>query len=369
MKKKAKKKNTKTSISFFGRIGMGKDRDYFIENLSVLVSSGMSIPAAFDSIIIEVRSARMKQALTLMKADVEDGSALWRALLKTRIFSKHTVSLIRIGEESGKLVENLKVIGAQQEKERAFSSKIRSAMMYPILVLGLTFIIGIGIAWFILPKLANVFSQLRIKLPLITEILIKIGTFFGEYGLIAVPSFIAFVVASMYFVFYHPKTKFMGQNILFVIPGIWPLIQEIELSRFGYLLGTLLQAGLSVTEAMDSLEQASTFFKYKALYRHLKAELDEGNSFQKSFLSYPKRAKLIPAPVQQLIVAGEQSGRLPELFIKIGENYEAKMDMSTKNLTVILEPILLVVVWLGVVAVALAVILPVYGLVGGLKTN
>lgn len=369
MKKTKKKKDTKTKIGFFGRIGMGKDRDYFIENLGVLVSSGMSIPVAINSIIEEVRSKRMKKVLTFIKDDIEDGSALWRTLLKTGVFSKHTVSLIRIGEESGKLVENLKVIGMQQEKERAFRSKIRSAMMYPLLVLCLTFVIGIGIAWFILPKLATVFSQLRIKLPLITEVLIKIGTFFGDYGIVAVPSFVLFVGLSMYIVFYHSKTKYIGQHILFSIPGIWQLIQQIELSRFGYLLGTLLGAGLSVVEAVDSLEQASTFFKYKAFYKHLKQQLDEGNSFQKSFLSYQKRAKLMPAPVQQLIVAGERSGRLPELFLKIGEDYEAKMETSTKNLTVILEPILLVIVWLGVVAVALAVILPVYGLVGGLKTG
>ena len=117
------------------------------------------------------------------------------------MFSAFYVNMVKSGEESGKLIENLKVVSLEQEKDRVFKSRLRSAMMYPVFVLSLTAVVGIGIAWFILPKLATVFSQLKIKLPLITKILIGAGTFLGEHGRVVVPAGIAFIVVVLFLTF------------------------------------------------------------------------------------------------------------------------------------------------------------------------
>jgi len=348
---------------------LGKERDYFVENLSMLISGGLPIMSALDAIAKEMRSRRMKSAIANIKTDIESGFPLWRTLARTNLFPEHAVSLIRLGEESGKLIENLKVVAIEQEKNRVFKSKLRSAMMYPVFVLSLTVIIGVGIAWFILPKLATVFAQLKIKLPLITEILINMGTFLGEYGSYVVPAGILVMAVLFFLIFTFSKTKFIGQFILFSSPGIKDLIKEVEVARFGYLLGTLLEAGLPITQALDSLAGATEISPYRKLYLHLRDSVGDGNSIQKSFLAFKHINRLIPAPIQQLVVAGEQSGTLSVSLLKIGQIYETKSDTTTKNLTVILEPILLVIVWLGVVAVALAVILPIYNLIGGFKTS
>lgn len=350
-------------------IGIGKERDYFVENLSMLVASGMTIVSAISAVEQEVHSRSMKKILAALKDDIEGGSPLWRAFQRSGVFRDHTISLVRAGEESGKLSENLKLIAVQEEKDRAFRSKIRSAMMYPVFVLSLTVIIGVGIAWFILPKLATVFDQLHIQLPLITKVLIGIGKFLGAYGFIAFPVFFVCAGFLIYFIFYFPKTKFIGQGLLFSLPGINRLVREIELARFGYMLGTLLEAGIPITSALDSLYKAADFPRYKNLYAHLGGSIEDGNSFQKSFANYNKANKLVPVPIQQLIVAGEQSGNLSGALLRISAHFEAKTEDTTKNLTVILEPVLLVIVWLGVVSVALAVILPIYGLIGGLNTE
>jgi type II secretory pathway component PulF len=164
----------------------------------------------------------------------------------------------------------------------------------------------------------------------------------------------------------NPKSKFLGEYIVFSVPGVKGLLLEVEVARFGYLLGTLLEAGLPVTRAIDSLASASEVIRYKRFYIHLRDSVDMGNSFQKSFASYKKIDVLIPQPMQQLTVSGEQSGNLNKTLIKIGQMYEMKSDTTTKNLTIIMEPILLVIVWAGVVCVAFAVILPIYSLVGGI---
>ncbi len=349
--------------------GLGKERDYFVENLSMLISGGMPIMSALNAIAEELRSRRMKSIIAKIQLDIESGSCLWRALAGSNLFPEHAISLIRLGEESGKLTENLKVVAIEQEKDRVFSSKLRSAMMYPVFVLSLTVIIGIGIAWFILPKLATVFAQLKINLPLITKILIGIGTFLGQYGQYVVPAAVVAVAAIFFFVFSFSKTKFIGQFILFSLPGIKGFIKEVEVARFGYLLGTLLEAGLPITQALNSLASATEISQYKKFYLHLRDSVEDGNSLQKSFVTFKNTRHLIPAPMQQLIFAGEQSGTLSETLLKIGQMFETKADTSTKNLTVILEPILLVIVWLGVVTVALAVILPIYSLIGGFNSG
>lgn len=364
-----KNKSPQTTHYSLQTLFLGKERGYFVENLSMLVSSGMPIISALDAIAQELRSRRMKNIIADIKTDIESGSPLWRALASSKIFPEHAISLIRLGEQSGKLTENLKVIAIEQEKDRVLKSKLRSAMMYPVFVLSLTVIIGVGIAWFILPKLATVFSQLKIKLPLITKILIGIGNFLGEHGRLVIPAAVIGIAVLFFFIFSFSKTKFIGQFILFSSPGIKGLIKEVEIARFGYLLGTILEAGLPITQALDSLASAAEVAQYRKLFIHLRDSVGDGNSIQKSFASFRHIGRLIPAPIQQLIVAGEQSGTLSGSLLKIGQTFEAKVDTTTKNLTIILEPILLVVVWLGVVAVALAVILPIYSLVGGFNAG
>jgi type IV pilus assembly protein PilC len=348
-------------------IGTSRAREYVIENVSMLIASGMGIAEALDAVRGDEHTKSVRKIIDKIKEDVEAGVSLWRALDAMKLFPSHTISLIRIGEESGKLAQNLRVVSLEQEKERAFRSKIRSAMMYPLFVLCLTAVIGIGIAWFILPKLATVFSQLHLKLPFVTRILIDTGLFLGERGTVVVPAGILGIAMIAYFLFSFPLTKRIGQSALFWFPGAKQLIQQIELSRFGYLLGTLLGAGLPLMQALNSVTEATSSPQYRKFFQFLSKSIEEGNSFQKSFNAYRRLSRLIPVPVQRLITTAEQSGNLAETLLKISEGYEAKVETTTKDLTVILEPVLLVIVWLGVVSVALAVILPIYNLIGGFQ--
>lgn len=364
--KKTQKKPTVPKIWI--RIGIASDLDYFVENLSMLVGSGMNIAEAILAIGKELRSSKMRRITSWVHEEIVSGHSLSSSLEQTKLFPNHVVSLIKVGEESGRLAENLALVSEQQKKDRMFQSKLKSALLYPLFVLALTLLVSIGIAWFILPKLALVFGQLRVELPALTQLLIATGEFLQLYGVIAVPAFLFSVILFLYLIFSFPKTKFIGQTILFYLPGTGTLIRQVELARFSYLLGTLLEAGLPVTRALESLQDATTSIRYKKLYAFLRTNISDGYSFQKSFAGYRNLKRMIPVPAQQLIVAGEKSGNLSVSLAKINETYDAKIDATTKNLTVILEPILLVIVWLGVVSVALAIILPIYSLVGGLNT-
>lgn len=357
----------KKSHGLFFTFGMGEELGYFLENISSLLASGIPILEAINAVNQELRSSRLKKIINELQSDIESGKSLSESLTNSNLFSPHVSSLIDIGEKSGRLIENLKIIAEEQKKERSLRSKLRSASMYPMFVLSVTLIVGISIAWFILPKLSLVFGQLDVKLPIITEYLIKLGELLQKYGLYIIPSFLLFIVLIFLIAFSFKRTKIIGEFILFQIPGVKRLMKEAEIARFGYLLGTLISAGLSPIESLHSLSQATSLARYQKFYTYLKEAITVGDSFKKSFQSYRKTRKLFPVPVQQLIVAGEQSGTLSQTLIQIGNTYEIKTDESTKDLAVILEPILLVIVWLGVVAVALAVVLPIYSLLGGLN--
>jgi len=160
-------------VFFSINFGVGQERDYLIENLSTLISSGMGISEALEAIEADLRSKSMRRIVRKIQDSVESGFPLWRALQSSRLFSAHTVSLLRIGEESGKLSENLRVASAEQEKERLFRSKIRSAMMYPVFVLTLTVIIGLSIFLVCFAKACACFFTTQNTIALITKILIR----------------------------------------------------------------------------------------------------------------------------------------------------------------------------------------------------
>lgn len=348
-------------------IGIGKEKRYFLENLSLLVASGMNVVDAVKNIAQDVRSSAFKRVLGKVERSVADGTQLWQALEAARLFDDNAISLIRIGEESGKLSENLGVIAVQENKNQIFRSKIRSAMLYPVFVICMSLIVGVGIAWFILPKLAVVFAQLHVDLPFVTKMLVRFGSFMNTHGTTVVPIAIVGIILIVYLLFFNRLTKRIGQRILLSLPGVRRLTQELELSRFGYLLGTLLDAGLPLTQALNAIANASPFISYKKFYKKILGLIEEGNSFEKTFGSISNSRSYIPLPIQQMIIAGEQSGGLSKALTTIGDNYEAKSEITSKNLSVILEPVLLVIVWVGVVFVALAVILPIYSLIGGIN--
>jgi type II secretory pathway component PulF len=306
----------------------------------------------------------MKKVIDFLHAEISAGSHLWKALEKAGIFPERIISLVRIGEESGRLIENLKTISAQQEKEWIFRSRVRSAMLYPIFVFSFVVIVGVVNAWFVLPRLATVFSTIDVKLPLLTRIVIAVGNFLGQYGFFVVPLFFLIIGALIYFFFSFPRTKYIGQILLWGFPGIKKLIQQVELSRMGYILGTLVKAGVPLTNCIHSMYDATTYYNYQKFYLHLEEKIKEGNSFQKSFKSYPGINGLIPISVQQMIFASEKSGTLAKTLIVLGKRYETKTETFAKDLSSIIEPILLVILGITVAIIALSVIMPIYSLVG-----
>ncbi len=354
---------SKASFSLGGR----KDLEYLTHNLGLLLASGVDMLSALDSIQSGMQSQKVIKLMSEVRERVASGTPLSSAFAQSKLFAPRVLTLMRIGEESGRLVESFGLISDQEEKQRTLYSKVRSALLYPTLVFFVTLVVGVGVSWFILPRLARVFYQLHIELPLVTRAVLGFGSFLGEHGLWAVPLGIAILGLLFYGTFVHPQGRRLGEALLFNMPGVHTLIVEVELARLGYILGGLLRAGVPILEALDSLTEAAQWQRYKALYIHVRGRIEAGDPFLQSFSQYPGVGRLIPSTIQQLLATGANSGTLSSVLLKVGAVYEEKSDASTKNLSVILEPVLLVIVWLAVVMVALGVILHIYSIIGGVN--
>lgn len=365
--KKTKAASKKTTTKVFG--GTDKEtKEYIIENLSMLLNTGVTVGESLAAIAGELPKKSTKKLLTDMSTAVDEGMPFWQAIENTRLFNASAIALIQVGEESGRLPENLKVIAEQMHKSNLISAKIRSAMLYPAFLISLLFVVGTGVGVFLLPRLINILSGLQVQVGLFTRIVIRVGTFMGHYGILLAGSIIVVVIVLVVLTMANATVKAAMQAVGFRIPGVKKLMFETEMSRFGFILGTLLEAGLPVVTALQSLSDSMATRRYRRFAANLRQSIEEGNSFAKTFANQ-KNKKLLPGTIRQLIVSAEKSGNLSVTLIKIGQIYEDKADITARNLETLLEPIILVMIAVAVLFVALAVILPIYSLVGGINKH
>jgi type IV pilus assembly protein PilC len=353
-------KNDFVSSVFF--IGLSAERMHFVENLAALLGAGLGVVQSLDSIYEETRSWRFKKVVKEIIDDVNSGVSLSKSLQSYGILPEHIISLINTGEMSGRLVENLKIVVTQNEKEAMFRSRLKSSVLYAGIIFTLAIAVLIGMSWFVLPKIASFFETLNQELPLVSRIIISIGKFFEQYGIIVVPVFVILVIFTIYFLFSFPRTKFLGHTILFKVPLIRTLIKEVEVARFGFLLGTMIDSGMVLSDAIYNMKTTTTFKNYQDSFDLMFDLIQKGYSFQQIFYENNNLKKIYPSAVRQMIVAGEKSGTLSISLIKIGHMYENKTETSARNLPVILEPLLLIFVALIVAVLAFGILMPIYNL-------
>ncbi len=350
-------------IASLNYMGLGKERMMFIQNMATMLNAGLPLLDALRTILLETRNKAMKKLLQQILVSVENGSSFWRAMDDRHFFSLHAIALVRIGEESGSLAENMGYLAQQEEKDHELKGKVKMAMIYPSIVMTIMFILVIGLGWFVLPNLIGVLYSLGVPLPFVTRAVIAFTNFFTNYGTVAVPGFL---VAAFVMVILNKTTrlKVVFQWIMFRIPGVGILAREATIARFGVILGGLLKAGVPVIESVQSLIEVTPIVAYRNLYTRMLEHITIGDSFSKSFQSIKGSDKLLPPSVQQLVVTGEKSGSLADIMLKVADIYDKKASETAQKLPVVLEPMILLFIGGLVGTIAFAIIVPIYGIVG-----
>ena len=333
----------------------------FTKNLAVMLKGSMTINEAIKALLYQTKSSEMKKVLESLKNDLESGISLSESLKKEeKRFGNVFTSVIRAGEASGTLEGNLDFLSDWLDRNNSLKKEISSVLLYPKIVLIATLVLGGGLAIFILPKLVPIFTGMNIKLPLITRAILALSTFIGAQWLLIISGVVCLWILWILLNRVRPIKKGL-QAFYISLPFAGNLIVCYELALFSQLTSTLLKSGMSINEAINVSLLGTSNLNYFDALKNILEKITQGISFTEAIKSYPK---LFPPNFVNLVSVGEHTGSLQMSFMNLSDFYSKEIITRTKNLPTVIEPVLLVVIGVGVGAVAISIILPIYSLTG-----
>jgi type IV pilus assembly protein PilC len=348
----------------WGRISFNQ-RVLFAKNMSVMIKSGLTVS---ESLLISADAAqgKFKKVVSAILASVEAGGTFSEGLGKfPRVFSPLFINSVYAGEASGTLEDNLTYVAEQLRKEKELSGKIKGAMLYPAVVLTATFILGMGITFFILPKLTPLFEGMKIQLPPTTKFLIWFSHIVQYHGFALFFGIVIFIAAVTWFIrqkFSRPLTHW----IMLRIPIVKSMTHNSNLARFSRTLGTLIKSGLTIDESILITAQTAGNYYYATALTTIGKGMISGNTLAENMIRYEF---LFPKFMVSMIHVGERSGRLEEVLLYLASYFEEEVDEDAKNLSTAIEPILLLGIGLVVGFLAIAIITPIYNITGSISNK
>lgn len=351
--------NGKPHINILDRLqGVSlKEKLFFTRNLSVMISSGLTIARALDNLSQQTKNKHFKAVLINVYKDVQKGSALSDALTKyPAIFNDLFVNMIRVGEVGGTLEESLNIVTIQMEKEHELRSKVRGAMIYPAVIIFAMACVGVIMLTYILPQILGVFADMEVELPATTKFVIKLSDALQNHGILIGIGFIAMGVGGK-LITSTDMGKKIASMILLKMPILKNIVIKVNCARFARIYSSLLHSGVSVVDSLNIVANTltNTFFKEAVLEGRNK--IQRGIDLSTVIAEYPD---IFPVIVAQMISVGEETGKTEDMMAKLAEFYEEEVNQITKNLSSIIEPVLMLVIGGAVGFFAVAMLTPMY---------
>jgi len=341
----------------FSRVHFGDIVD-FTRQLSTMISAGLPLTDALSILQVQTGSAAMSKVIAEVLRQIEGGLSFSKGLDKfPNEFSPIYIALVRAGEAAGILDGVLARLADNLEKNREFKGKVMGALLYPILVvIAMGAVITIMMI-FVIPKLTALYKDMGVELPLPTKILIGISDFFVNYWYIGI---LIFVVGG--YLIARWRKSLAGRRVLdalaFRIPIFGPLQKKVALVEFTRTFGILIGAGVPVLEALSIVADSMNNVYFKEAMEEVSLKLEKGFT-----LSEPmSQMSIFPPIVGQMISVGEKTGKLDETLLKLSHYFEVEADQTIKGLTTALEPLIMVVLGVGVGFLVWAIISPIYNL-------
>jgi type IV pilus assembly protein PilC len=359
-------KMTNISDSFEGKLLLyinktkQKDLVMFFRQFAVMIEANVTIVESLKTLVDQTKNISLQKLISDLAYDVDSGYLLSDAMAKRGdIFSEFYINIIRSGETSGKLEEVLNYLADEVEKNYDMVSKIKNAMIYPIFIISALGGVGMFMMVFVLPELTSVIEESGAELPMSTKIVIATSNFLQDYWWLIIILLIAAVFGFKY-ISKSKKGRVILDTIRIRLPVFGNLYRLIYIVRFTRTLGTLLKGGVNISKSLEISARVVNNQVYKRLiYDTLKA-VNDGSSIVAVF----ERSSEIPVMVSQMMAIGEQAGKLDDVLDRITEFYNKEINSILANLTTIMEPLIMIILAVGVGIMVAAVILPMYNLAG-----
>ncbi|MCL5795367.1 MAG: type II secretion system F family protein [Patescibacteria group bacterium] len=343
------------SIPFFNRIS-ASDKAFFARQIATMISSGLTLDKALQVVISQTKNKNFREILQEILAAIESGSPFSAAIAKhPQVFDKVFVNIVVSGEAVGKLGEVLSKLADQLEADNTFYTAIRNAMLYPVFVLAVMIVIAILMTVKVLPELENVFAEFQSSLPWTTQLLMSVSHFLMNYWWLI----IVILASAVILLYYYFKTRsgriFLDKSIIRMPGGLGT---DIYMTRFCRTLGMLTQSGTPIIDALKITADVMNNLVFKEYLTKAADKLERGIPLSDIL----KKSPDFPIIVPQMVMVGEQTGKVDESLMRLASYYEERANAKVKNIATLIEPVLIVIIGLGVAFIVFSVIMPIYNL-------
>lgn len=347
----------------FGGISTS-DKASFCRFMSTMLRSGMSVPDAVEIIRQESKNPKLQSVLADLSYQTKKGKSISSVLEQyPDDFDRVFLTMVRVGEESGTLEKTFDYLSAQLTASHELAQKVKGSMMYPAVIVIAMVGNGLLMLVFVLPRLASAFLKLDVPLPSYTRVLLTAGEFFGKNPVLVIGGTLAFVLA-FFSLFLIKATRVMMVKVISRAPVVRNVVKNIDVARFSRTLSTLLRSGVPIIESLDVSSESVTSPQIKAETRRFGEIVAKGQSLS-DIMSTQKT--VFPPIMVQTIRAGEKSGSLEQVLSEVADFYEKEVEYSLKNLTSLIEPVLMLLIGVVVGVMVIMMIAPIYSIIGGLQ--
>lgn len=343
-----------------------KEMVIFFRQLATLIQAHVPILNALHAISDQTENPYFRSVLIDVAGNVENGMTLSESLsAHPSVFTPFVTNLIRAGEVSGNLHRSVNTVADNVEKNYQLTSRIRGALMYPAFILSVGLIVAFLITAFVLPKLTKLIEEMQVAVPWYTKAVMAFGAFMGAYWWAVAICFIGALVAMVYY-FNTETGRREWHHIILGLPVFGKLARYIYLSRFAENLSAILSSGIPMVRSLTIVADVVGSDVYRTVILKATEEVQAGGNISTAFSKYPEH---IPVIVTQMIRVGEETGEMDHVLKSIGEFYSQETENITRNLITLIEPIMIVVLAIGVAILVFSVILPIYNLVGTMSNS
>lgn len=331
--------------------------------LATMIEAGLVLSEALDILQEQQENKKFKQVLSEISKDIKGGLDFAATLEKyPDVFPSIYSQLVKAGQTSGKLDAVLLQLATNLEKEREFRGKIRGAMIYPIVVLTMMFAVMSIMVFFVMPKLFSLYKESNIELPVTTKIMIGFADFMMGYWWLLVLILVIFISVFRKFAI-TPGGKLKIDQLILKAPVISKITSLVILTSFTRTFGLLVSSGLSILDSIKILSAITGNRVYQDGLELTYQGVERGLSFSSQLLRLPQ----FPRIIGQMVKTGEETGKLDSIMFKLADYFESESDNLLKNVTTLIEPIVLIVLGIGVGFLVISIILPIYQLTTSIK--
>lgn len=358
VKKRDKSINFQSFQRIFGSVSL-LEKLTFIKNLAVTIKAGLPVSKALTVLARQMPNKYFSEVIGVLAHSVETGKTLSESMaMFPKIFSALTVNMTKVGESSGELDKTLEYLSTQIARDYNLIRRTRGALIYPAVVMFALVVIGYLMFTFVLPKLTSTFNEFDVQLPVLTVIIIAVVDIFAKYSYLVLIFFISLVAA--FWLWYRTKPGRSAVHRLHLhLPIVGKIIKKINMARFTIVFSGLLRSGMPIVEALRITGETLSNVHYRAAIIESAEKVKVGVDLVTSLDEHPE---LFSTMVTQMIQVGEESGTMETVLDEVAKFYETEIDDTVKNLSSIIEPVLVIIIGGLVGILAVGLILPIYNI-------